>query len=64
MILLLNKSMDVIPFEIPDLSFFKQAREAAAAIQGKMVDMQRKKSKGPYSSLVASYLGSNCRFYV
>ncbi|RVX20304.1 Protein chromatin remodeling 5 [Vitis vinifera] len=32
--------MDVILFEIPDLSFFKQAREAAAAIQGKMVDMQ------------------------
>ena len=43
--------MDVILFENRKLSFCMQAREAAAAIQGKMVDVQRKKSKGLYNPL-------------
>jgi hypothetical protein len=32
------------------LVFCEQAREAAMAVQGKMVDFQRKKSKGQYFS--------------
>ncbi|KAM7497109.1 hypothetical protein LguiA_021523 [Lonicera macranthoides] len=38
-------------YKVPDFSFCKQAREAAVAVQGKMVDFQRRKSKGSLRKL-------------
>jgi len=38
-------------------SFLLQAREAAIAVQGKMVDLQRKKGKGLLLGFAAIFLG-------
>jgi hypothetical protein len=38
-------------------SFLLQAREAAIAVQGKMVDLQRKKGKGVLLGFAAIFLG-------